>query len=83
MAHAVLFPEAEKGGRGKKAANSLPSKGLSAARLSQARTVRTRPRGKMWLGSRGVFWDLVTRWHLGERLTRWERGKARQADKIR
>lgn len=39
MAFAMLFPEAEKRGRGNKSAKDLPNKSFSAARLSQARTV--------------------------------------------
>lgn len=38
MAYAMVYPEPEKGGRGKKI-NSSVSEGFSAARLSQARTV--------------------------------------------
>ena len=37
MAHAMLYPEPEKGGRGKK--NPLLSKEFSAGLISQARTV--------------------------------------------
>jgi len=37
MGHALLYPEPEKGGRGKK--NVLATQGFSSARLSQARTV--------------------------------------------
>jgi hypothetical protein len=37
MAYAILFPNPEKGGRGKK--TLYPVKGFSAARLSQARAV--------------------------------------------
>ncbi|MGY3131993.1 hypothetical protein ACVWZM_002675 [Bradyrhizobium sp. USDA 4501] len=39
MTTALLSPDPEKGGRGKKAANPLETKGFSAMRLSQARTV--------------------------------------------
>jgi ParB/Sulfiredoxin domain len=39
MGHALLYPEPEKGGRGKKSANSKETLGFSAMRLSQARAV--------------------------------------------
>lgn len=39
VALAMIYPEREKGGRGRKAQNSSETEGFSAARLSQARTV--------------------------------------------
>src|SRR3984893_13099904 len=39
MGHALLSPDPEKGGRGKKSANSKDTLGFSIMRLSQARTV--------------------------------------------
>jgi hypothetical protein len=38
MAHAMIYPDAEKGGRGKKK-NSSETEGFSGTRLSMARTV--------------------------------------------
>ena len=40
MAHAMIWPEPEKGGRGKKSENYKPSLGFSAMLLSQARSVQ-------------------------------------------
>jgi hypothetical protein len=39
MATAMIYPEPEKGGRGKKVANSTETVGFSGQRLSYARTV--------------------------------------------
>lgn len=39
MAVAMIYPEPEKGGRGKKATNTKETLGFSAMRLSHARTV--------------------------------------------
>jgi hypothetical protein len=44
MAHAMIYPEPEKGGRGKKSKNSTETLGFSAMRLSQARTVLSHSR---------------------------------------
>jgi hypothetical protein len=44
MAHAMIYPEPEKGGRGKKSENSTETLGFSAMRLSQARTVLSHSR---------------------------------------
>jgi hypothetical protein len=44
MAHAMIYPEPEKGGRGKKSRNSTETLGFSAMRLSQARTVLSHSR---------------------------------------
>jgi ParB-like nuclease family protein len=44
MAHAMIYPEPEKGGRGKKNKNSTETLGFSAMRLSQARTVLSHSR---------------------------------------
>ncbi len=46
MALALIYPEPEKGGRGRK---SLETKGFSAARLSQARAVAILP-SSQWRG---------------------------------
>jgi ParB-like nuclease domain len=44
MAQAMIYPEPEKGGRGKKSKNSTETLGFSAMRLSQARTVLSHSR---------------------------------------